>query len=114
MRISVTSIYRVSTDQASAFGSKPGINCMDSRFRHCHNQIRKSGNSGMKITLQFILHATLTLAAGLCFSGCASTGLKEYQGKPFQDSRYQGGPQKIPGRIQCAYYDLGGEGVAYH
>ncbi len=24
------------------------------------------------------------------------------------------GPQKIPGRVQCAYYDLGGEGVAYH
>jgi hypothetical protein len=27
---------------------------------------------------------------------------------------YQGGPQKIPGKVQCAYYDLGGEGIAYH
>ncbi|MEJ0088959.1 MAG: hypothetical protein WDM80_04290 [Limisphaerales bacterium] len=27
---------------------------------------------------------------------------------------YQGGPQKIPGRVQCARYDLGDEGVAYH
>ena len=27
---------------------------------------------------------------------------------------YHGGPQKIPGRVQCAYYDFGGEGVAYH
>jgi hypothetical protein len=25
-----------------------------------------------------------------------------------------GGAQKIPGRLLCAYYDLGGEGVAYH
>jgi len=38
----------------------------------------------------------------------------EYQGKPFQDSVYAGGPQVIPGRVRCAYYDFGGEGVAYH
>jgi hypothetical protein len=38
----------------------------------------------------------------------------EYKGKPFKDKVYPGGPQIIPGRIQCAYYDLGGEGVAYH
>jgi hypothetical protein len=37
-----------------------------------------------------------------------------YQGKPFKDSVYPGGPQMIPGRIRCAYYDFGGEGVAYH
>jgi len=37
-----------------------------------------------------------------------------YQGKPFEDSVYHGGPQTIPGRLQCAYFDLGGEGVAYH
>jgi len=40
--------------------------------------------------------------------------LKNYKGKPFQDSNYPGGPQEIPGRVQCAYYDFGGEGVAYH
>ncbi len=37
-----------------------------------------------------------------------------YAGKPFSDSRYHGGPQAIPGRVMCAYYDVGGEGVAYH
>jgi len=37
-----------------------------------------------------------------------------YKGKPFQDSVYTVGPQPIPGRVECAYYDLGGEGVAYH
>jgi len=38
----------------------------------------------------------------------------EYKGKPFQDSVYTLGAQQIPGRLQLAYYDLGGEGVAYH
>ena len=33
---------------------------------------------------------------------------------PFGDSAHGGGPQRIPGRVQCAYYDLGGEGIAYH
>ena len=32
-----------------------------------------------------------------------------YKGKAFKDSI-----QQIPGRIQCEFYDLGGEGVAYH
>ena len=37
-----------------------------------------------------------------------------YPGKPFHDSVFSGGPQSIPGRIWCAYYDFGGESVAYH
>ena len=40
--------------------------------------------------------------------------LKGYRGTPFQDSKYNGGAQKIPGTVMCAYYDMGGEGVAYH
>jgi hypothetical protein len=52
--------------------------------------------------------------------GCATAAsnavayLQKYQGKPFQDSRHPGVPQPIPGRVQCAAYDLGGEGIAYH
>lgn len=46
--------------------------------------------------------------------GCATNQFRNYPGQAFHDSRYHGGPQKIPGRVQCAYYDLGGEGVAYH
>jgi hypothetical protein len=38
----------------------------------------------------------------------------DYKGLPYHDSHYNGGAQKIPGRVDCAYYDLGGEGVAYH
>jgi hypothetical protein len=37
-----------------------------------------------------------------------------YKGKPLQDTTHTSGPQVIPGRLQAALYDLGGEGVAYH
>jgi len=51
--------------------------------------------------------ATATRAANKSFP-------KEYKGTPYQDGNYQGGAQKIPGKVLCAYYDLGGEGIAYH
>jgi hypothetical protein len=35
-------------------------------------------------------------------------------GQPFHDAVYHSGPQRIPGAVFCAYYDEGGEGVAYH
>jgi hypothetical protein len=38
----------------------------------------------------------------------------KYSGTPFHDSVHKGGPQIIPGRVQCAYFDMGGEGVAFH
>jgi hypothetical protein len=60
------------------------------------------------------VQACVALALSFCVSGCASAGWNGYKGTPFQDSVYRGGPQKIPGRVQCAYYDFGGEGIAYH
>jgi hypothetical protein len=39
---------------------------------------------------------------------------REYKGKPFNDKFYKAGAQVIPGRVELAYYDLGGEGIAYH
>ena len=56
----------------------------------------------------------LTGAFMLAADGFAQSFLSKYKGAPYRDSRYQGGPQEIPGRVVCAYYDLGGEGVAYH
>ena len=38
----------------------------------------------------------------------------DYQGKSFADAVHKAGPPNIPGIVQCALYDLGGEGVAYH
>lgn len=40
--------------------------------------------------------------------------LAHYKGTPYHDSQYSGGAQPIPGIVHCAYYDFGGEGVAYH
>jgi hypothetical protein len=40
--------------------------------------------------------------------------LNQYTGTPYRDERWSKGPQIIPGRVMCAYYDEGGEGVAYH
>ena len=48
------------------------------------------------------------LAAAL--SAQAQSGLPaDYKGKPFE-----GQPQIVPGRVELARYDHGGEGVAYH
>jgi hypothetical protein len=58
--------------------------------------------------------ALLTLLATAALCASQTNHLKNYKGTPYEDSRYQGGAQKIPGRVQCAYYDRGGEGVAYH
>jgi hypothetical protein len=61
-----------------------------------------------------------TLVAVMCVVGLASgPGIvshvpSDYQGKPYEDSVYKSGAQVIPGRVQCAYFDRGGEGVAYH
>lgn len=40
--------------------------------------------------------------------------LDSYKGTPYTDIRYHRGIQPIPGRVESAFYDLGGEGVAYH
>jgi hypothetical protein len=60
------------------------------------------------------LFLCLTVASMVAASASAQSFLSQYTGVPFHDGRYQGGPQKVPGRLLCAYYDLGGEGVAYH
>jgi hypothetical protein len=54
------------------------------------------------------------MMSALAASAPASDFLAGYKGSPFQDSRYHSGAQVVPGRVQCAYYDFGGEGVAYH
>jgi hypothetical protein len=38
---------------------------------------------------------------------------KDYKGTVFTDEKMKE-TQKIPGKVFCAYYDKGGEGVAYH
>lgn len=66
--------------------------------------------------LQPCLRGSVLVAclAATALSASQTSYLKTYKGTPYQDCRYQAGSQKIPGRVQCAYYDRGGEGVAYH
>jgi hypothetical protein len=59
------------------------------------------------------IQVALTACALLLLSGFGGVPAG-YQGKPFQDEHHRSGPQTIPGVLQCALYDLGGEGVAYH
>jgi hypothetical protein len=39
---------------------------------------------------------------------------EDYRGKPYRPCPGYEGVQHIPGRIELAWYDLGGEGIAYH
>lgn len=60
---------------------------------------------------------TTFVAAALTFNvaGPAAAALPpDYKGKPFSDEFHRTGPPNIPGIVQCALYDLGGEGMAYH
>lgn len=59
--------------------------------------------------------AVVWLVAAAGATGGGTPGfLANYKGAPYEDSRYHEGAQKIPGKVYCAYYDRGGEGVAYH
>jgi hypothetical protein len=54
------------------------------------------------------LHALLIpLSLTFCLPAGAAVPAA-YKGQPFQE------PQAIPGRLECALYDRGGEGVSYH
>jgi len=61
-------------------------------------------------------HLQFALLLFLCLAGVSGGGsvLDDYKGKPFQDATHTSGPQTIPGRLEAALYDMGGEGIAYH
>jgi hypothetical protein len=75
----------------------------------------------MKNLLNHTLHCVVIWISVLTSFDSVSGQLPEgYKGIPFKDEVYKGnklnpaGVQMIPGRIELSYYDLGGEGVAYH
>ena len=64
-----------------------------------------------------MFHLKSSLLATLCLGSAVALHAEvpaNYQGKPFTDDFHKSGPPNIPGIVQCALYDLGGEGVAYH
>ena len=60
------------------------------------------------------LPLALILIAPLASAQTAQNFVATYKGTPYTDAHHPVGAQPIPGIVQCAYYDLGGEGVAYH
>jgi hypothetical protein len=62
----------------------------------------------------FLSFGIITFAIGLNGISQPTKKANGYQGKPYNDSHYKGGAQTIPGKLQCEYYDIGGEGVAFH
>jgi hypothetical protein len=62
-----------------------------------------------------ILSLIIICSVVIIIEGCHSgTGNSNYPGKPYSDSMYKSGAQALPGKLQCEYYDFGGEGVAFH
>jgi hypothetical protein len=57
----------------------------------------------------------IILLSMLFLEACNSNkSVGNYEGLPFEDLVYKNGAQKVPGKLQCEYYDMGGEGVAFH
>jgi hypothetical protein len=42
------------------------------------------------------------------------TGVDAFSQKNYNVNAWNGNIQQIPGKIQCEFYDIGGEGIAYH
>jgi hypothetical protein len=49
----------------------------------------------------------------LCILAACQGNDNRYKGQPFSDARHNG-TQEIPGKLQFEFYDVGGEGVAFH
>ena len=69
----------------------------------------------MKIKYSRILALLSSIAVSLLLMvGCNSNKPVSYSGTPFEDSVYKEGAQIVPGKLQCEFYDQGGEGIAFH
>jgi hypothetical protein len=72
------------------------------------------GDGAMKRHRLQLWITLLAFSMGGIFCVAETDFLAHYKGMPFADDHFHDTPQKIPGKIYCAYYDRGGEGVAYH
>lgn len=59
----------------------------------------------------------MRLALLLSVLGMSCNGSRDnpdYAGKPYEGNGRVGHAQSVPGRLQCEFFDLGGEGIAFH
>jgi hypothetical protein len=75
----------------------------------------------MKSQIKFLLPGALIMIITVAWIVNSNGQIPEdYKGTPYKDGEYRGnklnpvGAQMIPGRVELAYFDLGGEGIAYH
>jgi hypothetical protein len=68
----------------------------------------------MNTNRSFFVMSTLVIAVSVLIACQSTVKVNNYSGTPFSDSLYSAGAQAIPGKIQCEYYDFGGEGIAFH
>jgi hypothetical protein len=70
----------------------------------------------MNLVRSFCALIIMMLVVGFGWSSNAqkNKGSKEYSGKPFGDKNKKNEAQIIPGKLQCEYYDFGGEGISFH
>jgi len=75
----------------------------------------------MKLPYRYTVQITIIIISATAGISYAKAQLPDgYKGVPYRDSVYKGnklnpaGAQIIPGRVELSYYDLGGNGVAYH
>ena len=59
--------------------------------------------------MRFVFMDCLVMIAGAMIIFSAVLSQENYRGKAWNNT-----PQQIPGKIQCEFYDVGGEGIAYH
>lgn len=65
----------------------------------------------MKKKIRIIL--VIVSCSGI-YPSCQVNSTNDYKGKPYYDMVYMDGAQSVPGKLQCEYYDFGGEGIAFH
>jgi hypothetical protein len=70
----------------------------------------------MKINnCSFVLSVGIVVLGIGMLGSCRSDNiLNGYKGIPFGDAKYNAGAQTIPGKLQCEFYDFGGEGISFH
>jgi hypothetical protein len=71
-----------------------------------------------KKTFSLLISTLIVTGLGIVIvimEACQSNNIPDgYKGRPFSDAQYSGGAQNLPGKLQCEYYDSGGEGVAFY
>jgi hypothetical protein len=60
------------------------------------------------------LNLMMAVVGILVFSCNRNSFSNEYRGKPYTDSVRALTVQTIPGKLECEFYDIGGDSVAYH